>query len=147
MSHISGMAKVVEAKAGRQYANHMTPAKAERFRNNLIEGHEQTPQAKREAAQAEKKKAEGKWTINRLWTEYEKTRAPGKGLATDKSRYNKYLKPEFEKKEPHEILALDVERLKRRLLKTKSPQTVKHVLNLLTWITNFGVKKNLCARV
>ncbi len=31
-----------------------------------------------------------------------------------------------------------------RLLKTKSPQTVKHVLNLLTWIVNFGVKKGLC---
>jgi integrase len=31
-----------------------------------------------------------------------------------------------------------------RLLKKRSPQTVLHVLNLLSWIVNFGVKRNLC---
>lgn len=138
--------KVVEAKAGRQYdgKNPMTPAKAERFRNNLIEGRETTRQEKREAEKAAKKAAEDKWTINRLWTEYEKTRAPGKALITDRSRYHKYLKKPFDKKESQEILPLDVERLKRQLLKKKSPQTVKHVLNLLTWIVNYGVKNGLC---
>jgi integrase len=42
-------------------------------------------------------------------------------------------------------LALDVERLKRRLLKKKSPQTVAHIMGLLTWIIGFGTKRGLCA--
>lgn len=37
-----------------------------------------------------------------------------------------------------------MDRLRIKLLKKRSPQTVKHVLNLLTWIVNFGLKKNLC---
>jgi len=41
-------------------------------------------------------------------------------------------------------LPLDVDRLRIKLLKKRAPQTVKHILNLLTWIINFGVKKNLC---
>ena len=39
---------------------------------------------------------------------------------------------------------MDVDRVRIKLLKKKSPQTVKHVLNLLTWIINYGVKNNLC---
>ncbi len=137
--------KKIEVKAGRQFADNMTPAKAERLRAMLIEGRKQTPQEKREAEREAKKAAEGRWTIDRLWSEYEATRKPGKGLDTDRSRYHQYLKPKFADLEPHKIMALDVERLKRRLLKLKSPQTVKHVLNLLTWIINFGVKNGLCS--
>ena len=37
-----------------------------------------------------------------------------------------------------------MDRLRINLLKKKSPQTVAHILNLLTWIVNFGVNKNLC---
>ena len=39
---------------------------------------------------------------------------------------------------------MDSDRLRVKLLKKLSPQTVKHILNLLTWIINFGVNKNLC---
>jgi integrase len=37
-----------------------------------------------------------------------------------------------------------MDRLRIKLLKKLSPQTVKHVLNLLTWIINFGTNRNLC---
>jgi integrase len=40
---------------------------------------------------------------------------------------------------------MDVDRLRIKLLKSKSPQTVKHVLVLLKRIANFGVKKGLSA--
>ena len=136
--------KKIEAKAGRQYSDNMTPAKASLYRANLIEGREQTPQEKREAEKSARAADDSIWTVDRLWTEYKAGRKPGKGLATDTGRYEKYLKSEFGGQEPKDVLPLDVERLKRKLLKQKSPQTVKHVLNLFTWIINFGVKNGLC---
>ena len=39
----------------------------------------------------------------------------------------------------YEVITLDVDRVRIELLKKKSPQTVKHVLNLLTWIIKYGV--------
>ena len=39
---------------------------------------------------------------------------------------------------------LDIKRVSNRLLKTRSPQTVQHVLELLRRIINFGVNNRLC---
>lgn len=136
--------RVIESKAGRQYVDDMTPAKASRYRGDLIEGKQLTPVKKREMEKAKKAEAEGRWTINRLWKEYKKNRIPGKSLGTDIGRYEKYLKKPFGNKEPNQIVPLDVDRIRISLLKKKSPQTVKHVLNLFTWIVNYGVKKGLC---
>ena len=70
-----------------------------------------------------KKKAESEaWIIDRLWENYKKGRKPGKSLVTDVSRYKKYLKPAFGSKEPKEIVALEVDRMRISLLKKKSPQ-------------------------
>jgi integrase len=135
----------IEEKAGRQYKDDMTPARANNLRAQKIEGTLPTNQEVREAADAKKKAESEKWTIDRLWQTYKKGRKPGKSLVTDISRYNKYLKPAFGSKEPKEIVALEVDRMRIALLKKKSPQTVKHVLNLLTWIINFGINNGLCA--
>ena len=62
---------------------------------------------------------------------------------TDQGRYKNYLKALFGNKEPHKLDPLSIDRLRINLLKKRSPQTTAHVLNLLTWIINFGVKKNL----
>jgi integrase len=134
-----------EEKAGRQYQNSMTPAKANNIRAMKIEGTLPTNQEVREAAEVKKKEESEKWTIDRLWESYKKGRKPGKSLVTDISRYRKYLKPAFGSKEPKEIVAMEVNRMRITLLKKKSPQTVKHVLNLLTWIINFGINNGLCA--
>lgn len=139
--------RLIEEKAGRQFQDDMTPARASGRRAERIEGRESTNREKREAEEAAKRAAENKWTIDRIWTEYKASRKPGKCLKTDEGRYEKYLKKPFGEKEPAEIVPLDIERPKRRLLKTKSPQTVRHVLNLLTWIVNFGVDKGLCLGV
>jgi hypothetical protein len=136
--------KVHEEKAGRQYADDMTAARASGIRADLIEGKRLTRKAKRAKEQAKRDAESKKWTIDRLFEEYLKGRPDNKGLSIDKGRYNNYLKPAFGKKEPKDILPLDVDRLRIKLLKKRSPQTVKHILNLLTWIVNFGVKKNLC---
>jgi integrase len=136
--------KVIEEKAGRQFADNMTPAKASSFRSERIEGKRLSRKEKREQEEARKRAKAGKWTIDRLWQAYKESRPDNKGRATDEGRYKKYIKPVFRNKEPSAILSLDVDRLRIKLLKKLSPQTVKHVLNLLTWIINFGVKRNLC---
>ena len=99
-------------------------------------------EVKRAAQQAEA----NKWTIARLSEAYFDNRPLNKGKDTDTNtnRYEKYLEKPFGTKEPKELIPLDVDRLRINLLKKLAPQTVKHVLNLLTWIINYGVKKNLC---
>src|SRR6056297_1404596 len=90
--------KIHEEKAGRQFAHDMTPRRASGFRSDLIEG-KRLPRKEERRQEEERKKAEaGKYTIDRLWKEYKENRTSGKSLATDKGRYEKYLKPEFGKK-------------------------------------------------
>ena len=135
--------KMIDEKFGRQFQDKATPAKANKARARRISGDEPTNQERRDAEIARKKAEAGKYTIDRLFNEYIKGRPKNKSYATDKGRYEKYLKPVFENKEPQDIAPLDVDRLRIKLQKKLSPQTVKHILNLFTWIINFGVKKNL----
>ena len=131
--------KVLEEKAGRQYADDMTPARASRIRAERIEGKRQSRKEIREAA------AEIKWTVDRLWQEYLHDKPATKGWTVDRYRYEKFLKAGFGAKEPKAIAQIDAHRLRINLSKTLQPQTVKHVLRLLARIINFGVKKGLCA--
>ena len=136
--------KRIEEKAGRQVKDKMTPAKASGIRADRIQGKESSNKARREAEAAARKAETAKWTIDRLWEKYKEARALNKSLKTDDCRYQKYLEKPFGGKEPQEIILLDVERLKIKLLKNLSPQTVKHVLSLLKRIGNFGKKQSLC---
>ena len=136
--------KLVEEKAGRQFQDDMTPARAAQIRARRIEGNELSNRQRRKAEEAQKDAELSRWTIDRLFSEYIKGRPANKARSIDKGRYKNYIKPDFGNKEPKEILPLDVDRLRIQLLKKRSPQTVLHVLNLFTWIINFGVKRNLC---
>jgi len=139
--------KIIEEKVGRHFADDMSPAKAAHIRGERIEGKRQSRKKIREMIEEQRNAAKARYTIGRLWSEYKMNRTGGKALETDEYRYNLYIKPEFESVEPKDIVKLDIDRLRIRLLKTRSPQTVKHVLNLLTWIINYGKKNNLCAGV
>jgi len=136
--------KTVEEKVGRQFIDDMTPAKAARIRSERIEGKRLSIREIRLQSAAKKKAKEDKYTIDKLWLEYKLNRNPGKSLNTDQGRYKKYIEPLFGKKEPKDIIKLDVDRVRIKLLKKLSPQTVKHILNLFTWIINYGTKNNLC---
>jgi len=136
--------KQVHEKAGRQYQDDMTPARAAQIRSLRIKGKELSNKEQREAVKAEKDREANKWTIDKLFDAYIQSRPENKARGVDVSRYNKYLKCAFGKKEPKELLPLDVDRVRIKLLKKLSPQTVLHILNLLSWIINYGVKKNLC---
>lgn len=137
-------AKQIHEKAGRQFQDDMTPARASQLRALRLKGDQLSNKERREAEKAKREEWAKKWTIDRLWEEYKANTPELKGIVTDKNRYENHIKPLFEKKEPKEILPLDVDRLRLRLLKKRSPGTVKNVLELLRRIINFGVKKNLC---
>ena len=131
---------VHEEKAGRQYEDDMTAARASLYRAERIEGRRPSRQEIREAKKAEREK----WTVAALWEEYKKQRRP-KGVKQDQSRYKNYLEKPFGKKEPSEILPLDVDRVRLSMLKArKSKQHVKSTLALLRRLCRFGERKRLC---
>jgi len=135
--------KSVEEKAGRQFQNDMTPSRANGTRTRRIEG-ELSNKEKRDDVEAERKTQEGRKTIDRLWDLYKETLTNDRTRGSDENRYNKYIKEHFGGKEPRELILLDVDRLRLKLLKTLSPQSVKHILTLLARIVNYGVKLSLC---
>ncbi|MBF0515028.1 MAG: site-specific integrase, partial [Desulfovibrionaceae bacterium] len=136
--------RLIEEKAGRQFQDAMTPAKAARIRSERIEGKALSNQERREAVQAAKEAEVNRWTIARLWEEYKAGKSNFKGLTTDENRFKNFVQPAFGSKEPGEIIPLDVDRLRVKLLKTHSAGTVKNVLELLRRVINFGVKRRLC---
>lgn len=141
---INGRVKQVHEKAGRQFKDAMTPAKAANIRELKIAGKLLTNQEKRAEQQAARLAELGKWTIDRLWSEYKSYRPLSKSLKTDENRYRNYLQANFGKLEPVELVQIEVGRLKVSLLKKRKPQTVKHILALLKRIINFGAKNGLC---
>ena len=136
--------KQIEEKAGRQYQDDMTPAKAAHMRYERIKGIQSSNKNRREADLRAKKEEEGKWTLSKLWLEYESQRPDSKAIKTDKGRFKKHLEPTLGKKQPHEIIRLDVDRLRIKISNTLKPQTVRHIMGLLKRIVAFGVKRQMC---
>ena len=131
--------KTKEEKAGRQYQNGMTPAKAATIRGELIEGRRKSRGERR------KKAAERKWTIDALWNEYKSHRDETTSFKPEIYRYEKYIKTPFGDKEPRNIVSLDCERIKLNMKKGgAAPQSIKHVLSLVMRIINFGTNQGLC---
>lgn len=136
--------KRIEEKAGRQFQDDMTAAKAASIRAQRIEGNQLSNEARRMKLEAEKNAEADRWTIDKLWNNYKEFKPELKGIVTDENRYKNHIKPIFGDKEPKDIAPLDVDRLRHRLLKTKQPGTVKNILELFRRIINYGMKKNLC---
>ncbi len=136
--------KVFEEKAGRQYADDMTPARAARIRAERVEGKRLSRKEVREQERAKKEAEARRWTVTRLWNEYKKSNPGLKGIVTDQNRFENHIAPELGGKEPKDILPLELDRIRLRLQKKLKPGTVKNVLELIRRIVNFGVKRNLC---
>jgi integrase len=136
--------KQIEEKVGYQYADDMTEAKANGIRSDRIRGKEPSNEQRRETIKVAKLEEAGKWTLTSLWNEYKQNKIDSKAIKTDKGRFEKHIKPSLGGKEPHEIIRLDIDRLRVNLSKNLKPQTVKHVLGLLKRIIRFGAKRQLC---
>lgn len=138
----NGFLKTHEVRLGKQYADGITPARANIMRSNLIESRIQTPKEKKQQQQQEAKEQKG--NIDNLWIEYSNQRKQNDNLRRDRNRYEKHIKPHFGDKKPNQIAPLDIERLKKRDLQGLKPATVRHVLMLLQIIVNYGVNNDLC---
>jgi integrase len=131
--------KVIEEKAGRMLEG-MTLRMAVDLRNAKILGVIPSNKAQR----SETKRESFRYSIDRLWSEYQETKQNYKSFSTDKNRYDKYLKSIFGPRSPGQISKTDLHRLSARLSKKLSAQTVRHVLSLLNRLINFGVSGGLC---
>lgn len=110
--------KLIEEKAGRQFQDRMTQGKASTIRTDRIRGKELPNQERREAQRTAKSAEASRWTFNRLWEEWKAANATKRGIVKDDNRYRTHLKEPFGEKEPKELLPLDVDRLRVKLLKS-----------------------------
>lgn len=129
--------KAIEEKAGRQYADDMTAAKAARIRAERIENKRPSRKEIREERKATK------WTVNALWAAYKEANAAKKGLRFEDRKFAVHLEDSIGGKEPGELAALDVDRIRIKLQKAGKLTTAARVLELLRRTINFGVKRGL----
>ena len=120
--------KQIEEKAGRQFKDDMTPARAAHLRTQRVHGDVPTNQERRE----ELRQTAETWTFNRLWQEYKDRKPDLKGIVTDENRYQKHIMPLLGERGPGTLTSFDVDRVRVKLLKTHKPGTVKNVLELAT---------------
>ena len=83
--------KLIEEKAGRQFRDRMTAAKANLKRGERLTGKKLSNKEAREAKKAREEADKGKVTITDLWSQY-KEEETLKGLFADESRFEKHLK-------------------------------------------------------
>ena len=136
--------KQIEEKVGRQFQDDMTPARASILRASRISNEQLSNKEKRRASETEKIKQKNLWTFNKLWEEYKSRKPFNKTLIVDDNRFKNYINSLFGEKEPKKLSQFEIDSLRIKLLKTRKPQTVKHVLSLIRRISNFGNKKGLC---
>jgi integrase len=129
--------KVYEEKAGRQYADDMTAAKAARYRGERIEGKRPSPKEIRN------KRKEKVWTINALWEEYKKAHSENKGLKIEDGKFSRHIKDGLGRKKPEGLSPLDIDRLRVKLQKEGKHTTTARVLELLRRSINFGINRTL----
>ena len=137
--------KLIEEKAGRQLQDDMTPARASHLRTEKIQGTRLPNKEKRFKEIAEQNAKQNVWTLTRIWEEYKSQKPESKSLKVDDGRFNKYLKGQFGETEPKNLVQLDIDRMRAKLLKKLAPQTVKHILGILQRMINYAVKKQLCS--
>lgn len=131
--------KLIEEKAGRQFQDDMTPARADKIRAKRIDGIQVSNKERREALKADKTV----WTVSRLWDEYKTVRSP-KSIESDDNRFKNYIEPAIGGKQLKDVVPLDLDRIRLNLTKNRKPQTVAHVLEIIRRISNFAVTKRLC---
>jgi len=136
--------KAVKEKAGRQYRDDMTAARANQIRVARLQGQEPSNRERRFLEEEQKKAEDNRWTFNRLWEEYKRVNSGLKAIAKDDNRYQVHLSKPFGNHEPSELTPLDLDNFRLSLVhKGASKGSIRNILELLRRIANFGVKKHL----
>ena len=134
--------KLIEEKAGGQYRDNMTAAKAASIRGVRMEGKELSNEEKRIAVRAAKTAEEARYSLNRLWSLFEEVKIGNRSLKDDRIRYNLHIASVLGSKAIPDLTVQDMDKLRAKLEKEgKAPQTVKHVLTLLKRLLNFALQK------
>ena len=139
--------KQIQEKAGGQYKDDMTTARAAGIRAKRIEGKELSNAEKRAAEKAAKTSEARRWTIAKLWDLYCETHPGNKSLKNEQGKFNRYLRDDIGKKEPCQLFSLDVDRLRLDLQKKGKSTTAARVLELLRRTINYGVDKGLISPI
>lgn len=132
--------KQIDEKAGHQFRDDMTAAKASRIRVERALGKKPSNREKRE-------REKRKWTFDRLWDEYKEVNSHLRGLVKEENRYSKHIKNKIGKKEPKDLIPIEIDRIRINSLKKLKPATVQNILALIKILINFGVKRGLCKGV
>lgn len=137
--------KEVEEPVGKS-SKAMTEAKAAQVRVSRMTGKSLPNTEKRAEEKAAKEAAAGRWTVARIFEAYRVAHPEQASMKTWVSLYTAHIDPVMGKKEPSELVTLDVERLRRNVARKKHPrtgkplsdQTVKHVVSLLKRIIKWA---------
>jgi hypothetical protein len=108
--------KMIEEKAGRQFQDAMTPARAATIRARRLSGKQLSNKERREAAKAEAGKKV--WTVTLLWEEYKAVRSP-KSIVSDDNRFKNYIESAIGQKELKDIVPLDLDRIRLNMAKIR----------------------------
>lgn len=128
-----------EEKAGRQFKDDMTPARAAQIRYAKINGDRVPNTVKREMA------TDTPATIGDIWAEYRTAKAHTKRIRDAEYMYKKHLEPQFSTVIPGNLELRDFDSIRsREELKTAAPQTIRHIMALLVRIINFGADRRRC---
>ncbi len=122
--------KVYEEKVG---SRGISPKIAAGIRESRIKGEEATNEERRNEVIQEET------TLKKVYDLYMSSLPEGRGRKTDAINFNHLFK--LHNKSIESLTTQDVDTVRYELEKTLKPQTVKHVLNMLTRTINFGVKK------
>lgn len=129
--------KPVEEKAGRQFRDDMTPARANMLRQRKING-DVLPNV-----EARKKSTV---TLDDMFAEFKENKKYLKCWSGYEYYYNRHIKSRFGSQPPGEITRRDIDRMRRELADDHAPASVKHYINLIPRIVNFCADRGLCQR-
>ena len=128
--------KLVEEKAGRQFQDDMSPAKASNLRARKLLGNVPSNNERRTTK---------RWTIDELWEEYTTSRNDLKRLDSLEYAYNLHLRDRFGSKCPKDLKPSDFDKARRDLSKSLKPSSVHKYLKVIRQIVNHGVYQELCS--
>lgn len=131
--------KQIEEKAGRQYVDDMTPAKAAGIRANRIVGKELSNTDKRiKAAQEQSSR------LNHVFTLYCAANSNKKSLKDEQGYFKNWIAPAIGNKPLDEVVLLDLERIRKKMVaKEKAPRSIQYIKSIVRQIYNFAAERNL----
>jgi integrase len=135
--------RLIFEKAGRQFVDDMTPARAASMRSRRIEGKELPNKAERAARIAAEEAKSAIWTVNKLWDLYCENWPGNKSLKNEKIKYENAIRNGIGKKEPGKLVPLDIDRIRLKWQKAGKKTMAARVLELLRRTINYGVKRGL----